>query len=637
MTILKDYTYKKIFQSEKQLPDNTLYEYNINVPHIFVEKSSCSIIAGIDKTIDQIKSYFSENNMEYELVEVGSKGLCEYDPVVSIQVPGRAIISLKNIYSNIVDSVLDSILNNILPERELIIGQYSHPELNSWSEITEISDIPFFKKQTRRLLKDIGNIDVNSIKSYLDYGGYKSFGKILTTHTHSEVCDIIEQSELRGRGGGGFYTGLKWKNTLNNNAEKKYFICNADESDPGSFAGRMLIEGNPHLLIEGILIGTYAINANEAIIYIRNTFDLAIKRLKNAIKQAEISGLAGEDIFGSGINIHLSVFASPGAYVCGEETALISSLEGHRGMPSPKPPYPSEYGLFGYPTVVNNVETLCNIPYIIKEGPEKFKELGSQNSYGTKLFSVSGKVDFTGMVEMEMGQTPNDILDITKLQNNPGDVKAIHIGGPSGGFIHPDDFNMNIDFDTFNNNNMWFGSGSFLVLDEENCIVDVTKYYIDFINNESCGKCIPCREGSQRLLEILTRITERPRTNKQHETLLRFKGVTQMEEVSKLMKETSLCGLGQNAPNSIISGLKYFRQEYEEHIYEKRCDAVICRNLKEYSINVDNCVGCSICSKRCPSDAVIGSQRTAHFIIQERCIKCGICESVCKFNAIIVR
>jgi NADH:ubiquinone oxidoreductase subunit F (NADH-binding)/Pyruvate/2-oxoacid:ferredoxin oxidoreductase delta subunit len=637
MLDLKNYTYKKLFQqNENKILDDYLYDFDISIPHIFVEKSTNSIVAGVDDTICEIKKYFEENNKDYKLLEVGSNGLCNFDPIVGIQIPGRTLILFKNVTHSNVSYIFDSTLNNILPEKEFVFGQYLHSKLNPWNDVPKIPELHFFKNQTRWLLKNIGFIDTNSIKSYLQYGGYRAFSKVITTNTHAEACDIIKNSELRGRGGSGYYTGKKWQKTLENNAEKKYFICNADESDPGSFAGRMLIEGNPHLLIEGILIGAYAINANEAIIYIRNTFDLAIQRLDTAIQQAKSAGLIGEDIFGSGINIKLSVFPGPGAYVCGEETALISSLEGNRGMPNPKPPYPSESGIFEYPTVVNNVETICNIPVIINEGSNAFKQSGNINNYGTKLFSVSGKVDFTGMVEMEMGKTPNDILQIVQSPNNSNVVKAIHIGGPSGGFIHPDNFDLNIDFDTLNSGALWFGSGSFLVIDETNCIVDITRYYIDFINNESCGKCIPCREGAQRLLEILTRITEKPKTNRQYETLLRFKGVTQMEEISKLMKDTSLCGLGQNAPNSVISGLKYFRQEYEEHIYEKKCEAIVCKNLKEYLINVDNCSGCGICAKRCPSDAIIGSQRTVHFIIQERCSKCGICETACKFDAIII-
>jgi NADH:ubiquinone oxidoreductase subunit F (NADH-binding) len=636
MKSLKERTYKKLFQKDLLYEDSGFYKAGISVPHIWVERSTCSIVAGIDETIIYLKRYFQESGGDYVLIETACKGLCSFDPVVNIQVPGRALLSFKNVYYNQIASILDSILNNMLPDRNLIIGQYSHLELNSWPDVIEVSQHKFFKNQTRSLLKNSGFIQPLSIESYLEYNGYSAFAGIITTKTRAEACELIVKSGLRGRGGGGYYTGKKWKTALEHNSDKKYFICNADESDPGSFAGRMLIESNPHLLIEGVLIGAYSISASDAIIYIRSSYTLAIERLEKALEQATEAGLVGEDVFGSGINIRISIFKGAGAYVCGEETALISCLEGNRGTPRPKPPYPCESGLFGFPTIVNNLETICNVPIIIRDGVERFKQLGRENSYGTKLYSVSGKVDYAGIVEVEIGKSVTEILAITRNDDNPYPVKAVHIGGPSGGFVKPDDFGICLDYSTLNNTNFLFGSGSFLVLDSANCIVDVTKYYINFINKESCGKCIPCREGSQRLLEILTRITEKPKSGHKFETLLRFKGVIQMEEISAVMKETSLCRLGQNAPNTVLSGIKAFRQEYEEHIYEKKCASFVCRNLKEYSVNTDTCVGCGICAKRCPADAIIGSSRSVHFIVQDRCIKCGNCEIACKFDAINV-
>ncbi len=634
MKTTNELTYKKLLQHSLYSQDKGMYKAGIKVPHIYVERSTCSIIAGIDETIVFLKQYFEDSGEDYVLVETACRGFCINDPVVSIQLPGRTMISFRNVYFNKISSILDSVLNNILPDRSIIIGQYSHPELTSWPDVLEISKLDFFKNQTRKLFKYAGFIEPLSISSYMEYDGYSAFVKTMTSKTHSEVCEILEQSGLRGRGGGGFYTGSKWRKALENSSSKKYFICNADESDPGSFSSRMLIESNPHLLIEGLLIGAYAINASDAIIYIRSTYKLAIERLEIAIEQAQENGLIGEDIFGSGINIRVSIFTGPGAFVCGEETALISSIEGGRGVPKTKPPYPSESGLFGFPTIVNNVETICNVPIIFNEGVEKFKSVGRENSFGTKLFSVSGRVDYSGIVEVELGKTVNDLLNIVRDRDNSYLVKAVHLGGPSGGFIKPEDFGLRLDFSSIYKNNLWFGSGSFIVLDTTNCIIDITKYYIDFIHKESCGKCIPCREGSQRLLEILTRITEKPKTGHKFESLLRFKGVTQLEEISAIMKETSLCGLGQNAPNSVLTGIKFFRQEYDEHIYEKKCAAFVCRNLKEYSVNVDNCVGCGICAKRCPADAIIGSARNTHFIIQERCVKCGTCVNACKFDAI---
>jgi NADH:ubiquinone oxidoreductase subunit F (NADH-binding)/Pyruvate/2-oxoacid:ferredoxin oxidoreductase delta subunit len=614
----------------------SLSRKEILVPHIFVERSTCSIIAGIDETITEFKNYFSEYGIDYVLIETGCKGHCSCDPAVSIQLPGRTALSFKNVYFNKVSLILDSILNNILPDKSLILGQYPHHELNSWPDIPDIDEIPFFRMQKRNLTKYSGIIEPDSIESYITNGGYRSFAQIMSGKTPLEVCNIIESSGLRGRGGGGFYTGLKWKLALDNPAPKKYFICNADESDPGSFSGRMLIESNPHLLIEGVLIGAYAINASNAIIYTSNKYLLATNRLKNAIDQAAEAGLCGEDIFGSGVNIRLSVFEGPGAYVCGEETALIASIQGERANPIAKPPYPSESGLFGCPTIVNNVETVCNVPLIIKNGIDEFKESGSYISYGTKLYSIGGKADFPGTIEMELGKSVRNILDIVRLPENPFPIKAVHLGGPSGSFVHPDYFNEGLDYNTLSDGCLWLGSGSFTILDSANCIVDLTKYFVAFLNNESCGKCIPCREGTSRLLDILTKITEKPSLGQKHESLQRFKGVTQLTEISQVMKETSLCGLGQNAPESVVSGLKFFRQEYEEHIFERNCNASVCRNLKEYSVNIDNCVGCGLCAKRCPADAIIGSARMAHFIIQDKCIKCGICEQACKFDAIKV-
>lgn len=636
MITTKDNILKKVNDKNQSLKYFGLSRKEIKIPHIFVERSTCSIIAGIDETISEIKKYFSDFGGDYNLIETACKGHCSCDPVVNIQLPGRAVISFRNVYYNLISTILDSILNNILPDKSLIIGQYSHPELNLWSGVPEIDEIPFFKSQNRKLTKLSGIVEPLSIDSYINYGGYSAFADVINTKTPTEVCAEIEHSGLRGRGGGGFFTGIKWKMALDNPSNKKYFVCNADESDPGSFSGRMLIESNPHQLLEGILIGSYAINASDAIVYINSKYHLAIERFKNALKQAKEKGFCGEDIFGSGINIRLSLFEGPGAYVCGEETALIASLEGNRATPAAKPPYPSDSGLFGYPTIVNNLETVCNIPMILSEGATKFKESDSYISYGTKLYSISGKADFQGVVEMDLGKSINDILNFVRLHDNPYPIKAVHIGGPAGTFVHPNNFYQGLDYDSLSEGCLWFGSGSFVILDSTNCIVDITKYYINFLNNESCGKCIPCREGSQRLLEILNRITEKPGTKTKHESLKRFKGVIQLQEISEVMQATSLCGLGRNAPESVLSGLKFFRQEYEEHIFERNCNASVCRNLKEFSVNVDNCVGCGLCAKRCPVDAIIGSARSAHFIIQDRCIKCGICEIACKFDAIKV-
>ncbi|PLX06962.1 MAG: NADH-quinone oxidoreductase subunit F [Marinilabiliales bacterium] len=634
MKNLKNLTYNRLFSNEIRV-SSPHFNKDITKPLIYVERTTSSIIAGADETIKYIKKYF-DNDDEYILIETGSRGIMSFDTLVSILIPGRSMICFKNVYYNIVNTILDSVLNHILPQKELILGQISHPDLSSWPDVIELTELEVFSQQDQKLLKNFGLIDPNSLESYLEFGGYQAFAHGITKKTPIEICNIIKESKLRGRGGGAYLTGDKWISALETGKNQKYFICNADESDPASFSGRLLAESNPHQVIEGILTGAYAIGAKKAYIYIRNNYKLAIERLNLANNEAKKAGIIGEDIFGSGIDINIEIFKGPGAYVCGEETALIASLEGKRGMPSPKPPYPTESGLNGQPTVVNNIETISNIPYILLQGSDNFKNSGFNKSSGTKLFSVSGKTVITCVLEMPMGTTPERILrTCNNIQTDK--IKAVHIGGPSGGFISPEDFNIRLDYETINASKLWLGAGSFLVLDQSSCILNISKYFIEFINNESCGKCIPCREGSQRLLEILKRITEKPGKNDQHESLLRFKGVTQLEQISSLMQKTSLCGLGQNAPNSILSGLSKFRNEYEEHIYERKCDANICRNLKEYFVDVDNCVGCGICAKRCPSDAILVTEHNAHFIISERCIKCGKCEEACKFNAIIVR
>ncbi len=422
----------------------------------------------------------------------------------------------------------------------------------------------------------------------------------------------------------------------NEKSDQKYLICNADEGDPGAFMDRAVIEGDPHRLIEGIAIAAYAIGASKAYVYIRAEYPLAIERLKEALSQARELGLLGENIHDSGYNLDIIIKMGAGAFVCGEETALIHSIEGKRGMPRPRPPFPVVRGLFGMPTVINNVETLANIPGIINEGPAAFAAQGTKNSKGTKVFALSGKVKLTGLVEIPMGTPVREIIfKIAGGIPNGKKFKSVQIGGPSGGCITEENLDISVDYESLLAAGAMMGSGGLVVMDEDTCMVDVAKFFMDFIQRESCGKCIPCREGTRRMLEILEGITQKP-NGSGTEALERFKGVMQLEKLGKVIKETSLCGLGQSAPNPVLSTLRWFRHEYEEHIFERKCPAGVCTQLRAYAIDPDKCTGCTLCARKCPTSAIIGSKKAPHYIVESKCIGCGSCEEVCKSEAIFV-
>ena len=609
----------------------------VEKPLIMVGMNTCSIIAGAKKTYDEIQQYLEERKIKAELVAVGCDGFCAMEPLVSVQLPGKTRVAFRNVTSEKVSFILDSILNNIIPE-EYTLCQFPDNQHELWKDAEFQRDIPFYSLQKRSLLELSGKIDPENIHDYLAFGGYRAFLKTIRNFTPEKVCEVLEKSGLQGRGGGGFLAGTKWKLAHSTPADQRYVICNAYDSDPGAFSNRALIEANPHLLIEGLAIAAYAVGTSKAYIYIRNDYVLATERLNKALKDVVSMGLVGHNIHGSGFNLDIIIRKGAGAFVCGEETALISSVEGKRGMPRTKPPYPATMGLFGKPTVVNNVETLANVPGIFRYGPDYLNVNGNEQFRGTKLIVLNGKVKNHGVIEVPMGTNLRSIVfDIGGGIKNSGIFKAAQIGGPSGGFLVGENLDIPLDYSALKEQGIFLGSGGITILDTQNCIIDTVKFFMDFIQKESCGKCIPCREGSRRMLEIFENITKRPIAESRHTTLERFKGVMQLESMAEVIKDTSLCGLGQKAPNPVLSSLNLFRSEYEEHIFDRNCTAGVCKELRLFHIDVEKCTGCTVCKPKCPTEAIIGTKVHPHFIIEEKCIGCGICFDVCKFSAISVR
>jgi NADH:ubiquinone oxidoreductase subunit F (NADH-binding)/ferredoxin len=606
-------------------------------PIIYVSSGTSSVIAGSEKTCDAIDTYIKENEPSAVFIQVGCTGPASYEPLVCIHIPGKNKLFFRNITEEKVEPLLNGVFHNDINEDDLA-GQTGSKGFELWPGIPFMDELPFFANQKRVILNNCGCYDPESIEEYIARGGYRAYIKAIRHYTFEEVCDIIEKSGLRGRSGGGYLTGLKWKHALNTTSNARYLICNAKESDPGAFTDRTILESDPHRLIEGIAIASYAIGASNAIIFMRSGSDHAKNRLQKAIERARDFGLFGHNIFSSGYNLEITIRVEPGAFVCGEETALINTLEGKRGMPQLKPPYPTTAGLFGKPTVINNVETLMNVPLIMQNGPDWFRTLGTENSPGTKVFAMAGKGRLTGVVEIEMGTTIRTILeDIADGIKEGKEFKAIQLGGASGSFITAENLDTPIDYEKLRKKGIGMGAGGFVIIDENTCMVDLVRYYMEFIRNESCGKCIPCREGTGRMLEILESVIRKPLNEESGTTLERFKGVMQLETIATVMKDTSLCGLGQTAPNPFISALKNFRDEFEEHIFDRKCRANICRGLRTFSIDVDKCTGCTACAAKCPVNAIYGTRLQPFFIVEEKCIGCGICFDICKFSAINVK
>lgn len=622
------------YSPEVQQLRHELLRTTLHKPVIFVGTGTCGIAAGAGQTLKAVYQYLENSGEKADVVEVGCIGLCSAEPLLDVQLPGKARVSFQKATEDLVPRLLDECFHNHISGTN-VLGQFQNENLEYWEHVPIINDLPFFKNQQRLLLYDCGEIAPESLDEYLAREGYVAFVKTILNYPPDEVCNTMVLSGLRGRGGGGFLTGSKWKMTRSTGSEQKYLVCNADESDPGAYMDRTLVEGNPHRLIEGIAIAAYACGASKAYIYIRSEYSIAVRRLKAALDRAKAAGLLGADIFGSGFNLQIFLREGPGAFVCGEETALLKSLEGRRGMPRSKPPYPTVKGLFGKPTVVNNVETLASVPLIMLNGPNWYKTFGTESSKGTKLFALTGDTKHTGIIEVSFGTSLETIIwEIGGGLKNGKNLKAIQIGGPSGSLIPQEHTDIKIDYDDFKKENLIMGSGGLVVMDDTKCIVDIVKYFIGFLEKESCGKCIPCREGTNRMYKILQAITERPADTKNHESLVRFRGILQLESLAEVIKETSLCGLGKTAPTPVLTALKWFREEFDEHIYERKCRANVCKDLKTYLISAERCTGCTVCMKKCPEDAITGSAREIHFINQDKCTRCGICFEVCKFSAI---
>ena len=559
---------------------------------------------------------------EIKMVQTGCFGLCALGPIMIVYPEG---IFYSRVTAEDIPEIVEEHLLKGRPVERLV---YNDPVVEGGEAASSLSETAFYKSQMRIALRNCGVIDPENIDEYIARDGYAALGKCLTEMTPDEVIALILDSGLRGRGGAGFPTGLKWKFASGNRGNvQKYVCCNADEGDPGAFMDRSILEGDPHAVIEAMAIAGYAIGADQGYIYVRAEYPIAVQRLSTAIKQAKEYGLLGKNIFGTDFNFDLDIRLGAGAFVCGEETALMTSIEGHRGEPRPRPPFPAVKGLFGKPTILNNVETYANIPQIIINGADWFKGIGTEKSHGTKVFALGGKITNTGLVEIPMGTPLRTIIEeIGGGIPNGKKFKAAQTGGPSGGCIPASLIDTPVDYDTLISIGSMMGSGGLIVMDEDNCMVDIAKFFLGFTVDESCGKCTPCRIGTRRMLEILERITE----GKGEEG-----DIEKLEELGNTIKATALCGLGQTAPNPVLSTIRYFRDEYEAHIREKRCPAGACKALAKITIDPVKCVGCSLCSKKCPVGAISGTIKSPFVIDQSKCIKCEVCLSSCPKKAIV--
>lgn len=606
---------------------------------ITVGSATCENAAGANEVYKKLEELFQQHKpKDASMSRVGCTGRCDMEPVVTVFAKGAAPIKYISMNPEKVVRIFESHILKGIPVKPLAMPHTERKdavpaEEKLWAEsrLTDrfasvFSDVDFFGKQMRMTLRNCGVIDPESLDEYLVVRGYQAAVKVLTEMTPNDVVNMVTKSGLRGRGGGGFPTGVKWNFASVQKSEEKYIICNADEGDPGAFMDRSTIEGDPHSVVEGMIVGGYAIGAKQGYVYIRAEYPLAIKRLEIAIDAARKAGFLGTGIFGTSWDFDIEIRLGAGAFVCGEETALIRSIEGARGMPRPRPPYPAVRGLWGKPTVINNVETFANIPVVILDGPEYFASIGTEKSKGTKVFALAGKVCNTGLVEVPMGTTLRDVVyGVGGGIRDGKKFKAVQTGGPAGGCLPDSYLDTPVDYDSLTAAGSMMGSGGMIVIDEDSCMVDMARFFLDFTQDESCGKCTPCREGTKRMLEILQRITEGKGVEGDIEKLLRL---------GDTIKRTSLCGLGQAAPNPVISMIKHFRDEYEAHIREKRCPAGVCSKLLSYTIISGKCIGCGACKRKCPVNCISGKPKEVHEIDAARCIRCGQCFEACKFDAV---
>ncbi len=593
------------------------------VPTILVGTATCGRSAGALDVLDTLRRETDDRGLECQLIEVGCIGLCYAEPIISITKPSRPTIAYGSVTPEKAKELVERYLAGDDPVAEYGLGTIGNGGVDG---IPPLFETPVFKPQVRRVLGKCGVIDPTRLDHYLAQGGYGGLAKALT-RPPEEIIKEIKASGLRGRGGAGFPTWQKWQFCRDAPGEQKYLICNADEGDPGAFMNRSLLEGDPHALLEGMLIAGYALGAGTAYIYCRAEYPLALERLRNAIDQAKDLGLLGQDILGSGFDFAIKIKEGAGAFVCGEETALIASIEGDRGMPRPRPPFPAVSGLWEKPTIINNVETLASVALILQNGAPWYSQYGTEKSKGTKTFALVGKIQRTGLVEVPMGITLREMIyDIGGGVLDGKQFKAVQTGGPSGGCIPGDLLDTPVDYDSLGAAGTIMGSGGMVAMDEDTCMVDVARYFLDFTQKESCGKCVPCRLGTRHMLDILEKITQGKGTAEDIDTLT---------EIGETVKAGSLCGLGQTAPNPVLSTLRYFRDEYEAHI-EGRCPAKVCKALLTYEISVELCQGCQACKKACPVEAISGERKEVHTIDQSKCVKCGVCFERCppKFQAV---